>query len=185
MVEDVIKDFRGELEKSTEAFKRELQRVRTGRANLALLDPVRVEYYGAKVPLNQVASLSIPDARLIVIKPWEKNLLQEIEKAINVADIGLTPQSDGEVVRLPIPTLTEDRRKELVKQCRKISETAKVALRNHRRDANEMLKEMEKDKTISEDEKKRGLERIQKETDQAITHIDEILAGKEKEILTL
>jgi ribosome recycling factor len=183
MIEDVIKDLKENLAKAIEAFKRELGRVRTGRANLAVLEPVRVEYYGSKVPLNQVASVSIPDARLIIIKPWEKAVITEIEKAINVAEIGLTPQSDGEVVRLPIPSLTEERRKDLVKQTRKLAEGAKVSVRNHRRDGNDFLKELEKSKDISEDDKKRGLERTQKETDAAVAEIDEILAEKEKEIM--
>lgn len=183
MVDDVIKDLSENQKKSIEAFQRELSRVRTGRANLAVLEPVRVEYYGSKVPLNQVASLSVPDARLIVIKPWEKTVIPDIEKAIHLAEIGLNPQSDGEVIRLPIPSLTEERRKELVKQCRKQAENAKVSIRNHRRDGNEFLKELEKSKDISEDDKKRGFDRIQKETDKAIEQIGEILAEKEKEIM--
>jgi len=183
MVEDVIKELKENQAKAIDAFKRELGRVRTGRANLAVLDPVRVEYYGTKSPLNQVASLSIPDARLIVIKPWDKSTLPEIEKAINIAEIGLTPQSDGEVIRLPIPTLTEERRRDLVKQTHKMAENAKVSLRNHRRDSNDFLKELEKSSEISEDDKKRGLDRIQKETDAAVSQIDQILSEKEKEIM--
>ncbi len=183
MVEDVISELQDNQKKAVEAFKRELGRVRTGRANLAVLEPVRVEYYGSKVPLNQVASLSIPDARLIVIKPWDKSTIPEIEKAINIAEIGLTPQNDGELVRLPIPALTEERRRDLVKQTKKLAESTKVSVRNHRRDANDFLKEAEKSKDISEDDKKRGLERTQKETDKSIEKIDEILAEKEKEIM--
>ena len=183
MVDDVIAELQDNQNKTLEAFKRELNRVRTGRANLAVLEPVRVEYYGSKVPLNQVASISIPDARLIAIKPWDKSSIPEIEKAINIAEIGLTPQNDGELVRLPIPSLTEERRKELVKQTKKLAENAKVGVRNHRRDSNDFLKEAEKGKDISEDDKKHGLERIQKQTDKAIEKIDEILANKEKEIM--
>ena len=183
MVDDVISELQDNQKKAVEAFKRELSRIRTGRANLAVLDPVRVEYYGSKVPLNQVASISIPDARLIVIKPWDKSTIPEIEKAVNIAEIGLTPQNDGELVRLPIPSLTEERRKELVKQTKKLAENAKVGVRNHRRDSNDFLKEAEKGKDISEDDKKRGLERIQKQTDKSIEKIDEILADKEKEIM--
>jgi ribosome recycling factor len=183
MVEDVIKELKENQAKAIDAFKRELGRVRTGRANLAVLEPVRVDYYGTKSPLNQVASLSIPDARLIVIKPWDKSTLPEIEKAINLAEIGLTPQNDGEVIRLPIPTLTEERRKDLVKQTRKMAETAKVSLRNHRRDSNDFIKELEKSSEISEDDKKRGLDRTQKETDAAVSKVDEILSDKEKEIM--
>ena len=183
MVDDVIAELQDNQNKTLEAFKRELSRVRTGRANLAVLEPVRVEYYGSKVPLNQVASISIPDARLIAIKPWDKSTIPEIEKAINIAEIGLTPQNDGELVRLPIPSLTEERRKDLVKQTKKLAENAKVGVRNHRRDSNDFLKEAEKGKDISEDDKKRGLERIQKQTDKSIEKIDEILAEKEKEIM--
>jgi len=184
-MEELIKNLRANLEKTAESLKKEFQRVRTGRANLALLDPVRVEYYGAKVPLNQVASVSIADARLIVVKPWEKSMLAEIEKAIHIADLGLTPQNDGEVIRLSIPPLTEERRKELVKQCHKMAEGAKVTVRNHRRDANEAVKKMEKDKALTEDERKKALDRIQKETDAAIAKVDQILAEKEKEIMTI
>ncbi len=183
MVDDVIAELQDNQNKTLEAFKRELSRVRTGRANLAVLEPVRVEYYGSKVPLNQVASISIPDARLIAIKPWDKSTIPEIEKAINIAEIGLTPQNDGELVRLPIPALTEERRRELVKGTKKLAENAKVGVRNHRRDSNDFLKEAEKGKDISEDDKKRGLERIQKQTDKSIEKIDEILAEKEKEIM--
>jgi ribosome recycling factor len=183
MIEDALKELKDKQAKAIEAFKKELGRVRTGRANLAVLEPVRVSYYGSKVPLNQVATVSVPDARLIVIKPWDKSMLQEIEKAVNLAEIGLTPQSDGEVVRLPIPSLTEERRKDLVKQTRKMSEEAKVSLRNIRRDSNEFVKELKDESEISEDDMKRGLDRVQKETDESIKKIDSILADKEKEIM--
>ncbi|MBN2497945.1 MAG: ribosome recycling factor [Deltaproteobacteria bacterium] len=185
MVDDVIAELKENLGKASDAFKRDLSRVRTGRASLAILDSVRVEYYGSQVPLNQVGTISIPDARLIVIKPWDKSVISAIEKAINIAEIGLTPQSDGEVVRLPIPALTEERRRDLVKQTRRMAEDSKVRIRNHRRDANDLLKEFEKSSEISEDEKKRGLERVQKETDQAVEMIDQILAAKEKEIMEI
>jgi len=183
VVDDVVKELRDNLAKALDALKKDLARVRTGRANLAVLEPVRVEYYGTKAPLNQVAAISVPDARLIVIKPWEKSMVQAIEKAIHVAEIGLTPQSDGEVVRLPIPPLTEERRKDLVKQVRKMAEEARVRDRNHRRDANDMLKELEKDGDISEDDCKKGLDRVQKETDEAIKALDAVVAAKEKEIM--
>lgn len=183
MVEDVLSEHKDNASKAIESFKRELSRVRTGRANLAVLDPVRVSYYGSKVPLNQVATVSIPDARMIVIKPWEKTIIPEIEKAVNVAEIGLTPQNDGEVVRLPVPALTEERRKELVKMVRRMAEDARVRVRNVRRDSNELLKELDKDSEISEDDRKRGLEKVQKQTDATIKQIDGILAEKEKEIL--
>lgn len=185
MIDDVIKELTDNVTKAIEAFKRDLSRVRTGRANLAVLDSIKVAYYGSNVPLNQVASVSIPDARLIMIKPWEKSTIPDIEKAINVAEIGLTPQNDGEVVRLPIPTLTEERRRELAKQTKKLAESAKVSVRNHRRDSNDFLKELEKSKEISEDDKKRGLDRTQKETDKAVAKIDEIFAEKEKEIMEI
>ena len=183
MVEDVLKELKDKQAKAIDSFKKELVRVRTGRANLALLDPVRVSYYGSKVPLNQIATASIPDARLIIIKPWDKSVIPEIEKAINLAEIGLTPQSDGEVVRLPIPVLTGERRADLVKQAKKLAEAAKVALRNLRRESNEFLKELEKGSEISEDDKTRGMERVQKDTDDSIARIDSVLVEKEKEIM--
>src|SRR5688572_11093758 len=154
MVNDVLKDLQASLEKGIESFKRDLAKVRTGRANLAILDGIKVDYYGTPTPLNQVASLNVPDARLITVKPWEKTLIPEIEKSIRAAQLGLNPNSDGEIVRVPTPALTEERRKELVKVVKKMSEEAKVALRAARRDANEMLKEFLKDKQITEDEEK-------------------------------
>jgi ribosome recycling factor len=183
MIDDVMDELKGKSEKAVEAFERELSRVRTGRANLAVLDPVRVIYYGSKVPLNQVATVSIPEARMIVIKPWEKNVIPDIEKAINVAEIGLTPQNDGEVIRLPVPALTEERRKELVRMVRRMGEDAKVRVRNHRREANDFLKELEKSSDISEDDKKRGQERVQKATDATIANLSSLLENKEKEIM--
>jgi ribosome recycling factor len=183
MLDDALKELKDNQGKAIDAFKKELSRVRTGRASLAVLEPVRVAYYGSNVPLNQVASLSIPDARLIVIKPWDKSQIPEIEKAIHTAEIGLNPQNDGEVVRLPIPSLTEERRKELVRNTRKMAEEAKVRLRNIRRDSNEFIKELKESGEITEDDQKRGLDRVQKETDEAIKKLDAILADKEKEIM--
>ena len=183
MIEDVVSELVDKAEKAVDAFQHELSRVRTGRANLVVLEPLRINYYGSKVPLNQVATVSVSDARLIVIKPWEKAMIAEIEKAINMAEIGLTPQNDGEVVRLPVPSLTEERRKDLVKQVRRMTEEARVRMRNHRRESNDFLKELEKAKDISEDDKKRGLDRVQKETDATIAKIDAILSDKEKEIM--
>ncbi|MBW2701509.1 MAG: ribosome recycling factor [Deltaproteobacteria bacterium] len=183
MVDDVVNELKDSLSKAIEAFRMELSRVRTGRANLAILDPVRVDYYGSRVPLSQAATVSVPDARLILIKPWDKSLIAEIEKAINLAEIGLTPQNDGEVVRLPIPALTEERRKDLAKQTRRMTEESKVRIRGHRRDANDMLKEFEKSSEITEDDKKRGLDRVQKEVDRAVLQVDAIQEEKEKEIL--
>ncbi len=183
--DDVLNELKKELHTAAAALKHNLAKLRTGRANLSLLDDVRVEYYGAPTPLNQVASLQVADARLIVIKPFDKSVLHNIEKAISASDLGITPQSDGEVIRLPIPGLTEERRRELVKQAKHRAEEAKIGMRNHRRDANEMLKELEKEKEISQDELKRALEKVQHELDAGIHQADEILATKEKEILEI
>ena len=183
MVSDVIKDLQGSIEKALEAFRRDLTKVRTGRANVAILDGVKVDYYGTPTPLNQVASVNVPDARLITIKPWEKTLIPEIEKAIRAGQLGLNPNSDGEIVRVPMPPLTEERRKDLVKMVKKMAEEANVALRAHRRDANEMLKSFLKDKAITEDEEKAGLKKVQDATDASVTKVDEITAKKEAEIM--
>ena len=148
MVNDIIKSLQGDLDKGIEAFKRDLTKVRTGRASLGILDGVRVDYYGTPTPLNQVASLSTPDARLIVIKPWEKKLIPQIEESIRKAELGVNPNSDGEVVRIPIPALTEERRRELTKVIKRMAEEARVAIRNSRRDANEMLKEYMQVKSV-------------------------------------
>jgi ribosome recycling factor len=183
MVNDVIKDLQESLDKGIEAFKRDLGKVRTGRANLGILDGVRVDYYGTPTPLNQVASLNVPDPRLITVKPWEKSLIPEIEKAIRAAQLGLNPSSDGELVRLPMPPLTEERRRDLVKVVKKMSEEAKVHLRGGRRDANEMLKDLLKEKAITEDEEKQGLKRVQDTTDAGVAKVDELMARKEQEIM--
>ncbi|HEX2658703.1 MAG TPA: ribosome recycling factor [Polyangia bacterium] len=183
MLNDVLKDLQANLDKGIEAFKRDLTKVRTGRANLAILDGVRVDYYGTPTPLNQVASLNVADPRLITIKPWERNLIPEIEKAVRSAQLGLNPSSDGELVRLPMPALTQERRQELVKLVKKMAEEGKVALRAARRDSNEMLKELLKDGGITEDDERNGLKKVQETTDKAVAKIDEILAKKEGEIL--
>ncbi|MCG5054899.1 MAG: ribosome recycling factor [Myxococcales bacterium] len=185
MINDVVKELEGSLHKGIESLKKELTKVRTGRANTAILDGVKVDYYGTPTPLNQVASMTVPDARLITIKPWEKSLIPEIEKSIRAAQLGLNPNSDGEVVRVPMPPLTEERRKDLVKVVRKMGEEAKVALRGARRDSNEMLKEALKDKAISEDDEKAGLKRVQDATDKHVALVDEILAKKEAEIMEI
>ncbi len=171
------------MTKTIEALKHELNRVRTGRASLSLLDGIRVDYYGTPTALSQMASLSIPESRLIVIQPWDTSVIKEIEKALLKSDLGLTPSSDGKVVRIAIPPLTEERRKQLVKVVYKISEDHKVAVRNIRRDANEMLKSFKKDGEISEDEAFKAQDEIQKITDEFIKRIDETIKGKEKEIL--
>jgi len=183
MVNDIVSDLKSGMDGTIESLRRELAKRRTGRANIAILDGIRVEYYGSKSPLNQVASLQAPDPRLITIKPWDKSLVVPIEKAILQSSVGLTPSTDGELIRLPIPPLSEERRKDLVKDVRRVSEDAKVALRNQRRDANEMLKEAEKGKDISEDELRRGLTRVQEITDEFVKKVDQVVEEKEKEIL--
>jgi ribosome recycling factor len=185
MVSDVLKDLQANLDKGIDALKKDLGKVRTGRANVAILDGLRVDYYGTPTPLNQVSSVSAPDPRLITIKPWEKSLIPEIEKVIRSSQLGLNPSSDGEIVRLPMPPLTEERRKDLVKMVKKMAEDCKVALRNARRDANEMLKEFLKDKDITEDEEKAGLKKVQEATDTAVTKVDDLVARKEKEIMEI
>ncbi|NWF55722.1 MAG: ribosome recycling factor [Syntrophaceae bacterium] len=181
--------FLGELksksEKSLEALRKEMGRVRTGRASVAILDGVRVNYYGAPTPLAQVASLSVPDARTILIQPWDSKVLGEIEKAIQKSDLGLTPLNDGKVVRINIPPLTEERRKELVKVLKRMEEDCKVALRNLRREANEQLKSAKKDKQISEDEQFKFQDEVQKLTDKLIQKAEEIVKAKEKEVLEI
>jgi ribosome recycling factor len=173
------------MKKSIESLKKDFARIRTGRASATLLDGISVDYYGSPMPVNQVAAISIPDARMIMIQPWEKNMLSPIEKAIQTSDLGLNPMNDGNVIRLPIPPLSEERRKDLFKHCKKISEDNKVAIRNIRRDSNELLKESEKSKKITQDELKKGQDEIQKLTDKYIKSVDELLAIKEKEIMEL
>lgn len=183
MLNDVYKDIRGKMEGSISALRRDFGTLRAGRASLSVLDGIVVEYYGVATHLNQVATLSVPESRLIIIQPWDSKILPEIEKAIMKSDLGLTPTNDGKVIRLAFPSLTEERRKELVKVAKKMAEEAKVAIRNIRRDGNEFVKDLEKEKEISEDDLERGQEEIQKITDSFITKIDETLAHKEKEIM--
>lgn len=183
MFEDVIAEARGQMTAAVEALKVNLAKVRTGRANPALLDGIRVEYYGSPTPLNQLASVQVADPRLIVIKPWEKKVITDIEKAIRASDLGINPQSDGEIVRLPIPALTEERRKDLLKQARGKGEDAKLAIRGARRDANDMLKALEKDGDITEDDSTRAQKRVQDETDAHTKSVDDVVSKKEKEIM--
>ncbi len=183
MVNDVLSDLDSGIVKAQDALKRELAKVRTGRANLALLDGVRVEYYGTMTPLNQVASLAVADPRLITVKPWERKLCPEIESAIRAANLGLNPSSDGEIVRLPIPALTTERRKELTKVVKRIGEDAKVAIRGVRRDTKEMLESLAKDGDISDDDSDVGLKKMQDAVDKAIAKVDEIIGKKEAEIM--
>jgi ribosome recycling factor len=182
-MEALVKDTSARMERSIEAFRKELGKVRTGRASFSLLDGVKVDYYGTSTPLQQVGTLSVPESRLITVTPWDTKMIGPIEKAIQGSGLGLNPSSDGKTVRIPIPPLTEERRKELAKVVRKMAEDARVAVRNVRREAIEKLKDREKKKEISEDIVKRGQERIQKETDAHVKKIDEILKLKEQEIL--
>ncbi len=171
------------MEKACDAFKHELARVRTGRASTGLVETIQVIYYGAKTPLRQLASLAAPEPRLLVITPYDKTALHEIEKAIQTSDLGLTPQNDGKIIRIPIPELTEERRRELVKHIRKIAEEFRVSIRNHRRDANEMLKDLHKEKKLTDDELRAAETKVQQFTTESIEKIDKILAGKEAEIM--
>ncbi len=173
------------MEKAISSLTRELASIRAGRANASLLDRISVEYYGAPTPLNQMAGISVPEARLLVIQPYDKTTLGDIEKAILKSDIGITPSNDGSVIRLAVPALTEERRKELVKEVKKDGEESKIAIRNIRRDANEELKKLEKDGEITEDELRRYSDEVQKLTDSYITKIDSLAADKENEIMEI
>jgi ribosome recycling factor len=178
-----IKDVNDKMEASIEALKRELMKIRTGRASLALLDGIKVNAYGSQMPIEQVGTMTIPENNMIAIKPWDPQVLSMIEKAILASDLGLTPANDGNVIRLTIPPLTGERRAELVRQVKKIGEEYKVAVRNVRRDSNDALKKLKKDKEISEDDMFRLQDETQKVTDSFITMIDSIVEGKEKEVM--
>jgi ribosome recycling factor len=183
MLNDVYADTRDRMKKVIDNLERDFKRVRTGRASVSLLDGIRVDYYGTSTPLNQIATLTVPEPRSITIQPWDTSVIGELEKAILKSELGLTPMNDGKIIRIGIPPLTEERRRDLVKVVRKMAEESKVALRNIRRDSNEMLKDLKKEKAISEDEQFRGQEEIQKITDEFIKQADAVYAGKEKEIL--
>ena len=183
MIEDIYQETRENMGKSVDDLKREFKKVRTGRASLSILDGIRVNYYGTPTPLNQMATLAVPESRLITIQPWDVSGIKEIEKAILKSDLGLTPSSDGKIVRIAIPPLTEERRKELVRVINKMSEEHKVAVRNIRRDANEMLKELKKEGDISEDEAFKAQDQVQKITDDHINLVEQVTKEKEKEIL--
>ncbi len=183
MGDEVILEMSEKMDKSVEAFKNELAKVRTGRASLSILDGIAVDAYGSSMPLNQVATLTVPESRMIAIQPWDVQMLPAIEKAIFSSDIGLNPANDGKIIRLSIPQLTEERRKVLVKQVKKVAEEFKVAVRNIRRDAIEALKKMKKDKEISEDDLFKFQDDAQAETDSHIKLIDEATATKEKEVM--
>jgi len=185
MTKDIVTKARSAMDKAIESLKKDFTKVRTGRASVSLLDDVRVDYYGTPTPLSQLGTLAVPEPRLITIQPWEKKLLPEIEKAIFKADLGLTPNSDGQLIRMAIPPLTEDRRKEMVKMLKRMAEETKVAVRNVRRDANDAVKKLAKDKEISEDDAKRVEKEIQDLTDKFVARADEVVAVKEKEVMEI
>ncbi len=183
MLDDVYKDIKKRMKKSVAKCEQELKGIRTGRASTALIEEIKVEYYGTPTPIKQLATLSVPEPRMVLIQPWDKGIINEIEKAIRNSGIGLSPSNDGNVIRVPFPPLTEERRRELVKIIKKIGEEYKIAIRNIRRDGNDEVKEMEKEKLISEDEARKALKEIQKITDEFIKAIDELIEKKEKEIM--
>lgn len=185
MSSQILTDTKDRMEKAIGAFQNNLSKLRTGRASLTMLDGIRVDYYGTQAPLNQVASLSTPEPRLITIQPWEPTLIPVIEKAIEKANIGVNPTSDGKLIRLPIPQLTEERRKELVKQLKVYAEDCRVAIRQIRKDANEGLKKQQKDGKITEDDLKRDTDSVQKTTDEYTKKVDTICTNKEKDVMTV
>src|SRR5260370_33327387 len=183
MKDEVIEDARREMDQAVAAFKHELGRVRPGRASTALLEGLQVNYYGAKTPLRQLAGLAAPEPRLLIITPYDKGSMHEIEKAISTSDLGLNPMNDGKIIRIPIPELTEERRKELVKHIRKMAEDFRLSVPNHRRDANEMLKELHKDKQITDDDLRVAEHKVQQLTTEHIERLDKVLEVKEGEIM--
>lgn len=183
MIETVLEDTRQGMNKKIEALKQELTKLRTGRASLSILDGIKVDYYGTPTPLNQVASLAVPESRLITLQPWDNTVIGAIEKAILKSELGLTPMNDGKIIRIAIPPLTEDRRKDLVKVVRKIVESYKVGIRNTRRESNEQFKDLKKEGDISEDEMFKAQEKVQKITDDYIETADKVGSKKEKEVL--
>jgi ribosome recycling factor len=183
MTEEVIKDLRREMDSTLQALRREFARTRTGRASIALLDGITVDYYGARTPLNQLATLAAPEPRLLVLQPYDRHVIAEIERAILQSDLRLVPINDGRIIRIPIPELTEERRRELVKHVRKVAEDYRVSLRGHRRDSIDLLKAMEKDKEITEDDLHRAQEKIQEITKEFTDRLDSVLKAKEQEIM--
>ncbi|MCL2063017.1 MAG: ribosome recycling factor [Candidatus Cloacimonetes bacterium] len=180
---EVLKQIEEKMEKSFESMIHLFSKTRTGRASASVLDDIKVNYYGAPTPVKQLSNVNIPEPRMITIQPYDKTTLGEIEKAILAANLGITPENDGNIIRLPFPALTEEKRKDIVKQVKKLAEDTKVAIRNIRRDQNEIVKKMKKDSEITEDQEKKALDEIQKSTDKWITKIDEVTKNKEKEIL--
>ncbi len=185
MLNDVKDEMKQKMEKGIESLRRELSKVRTGRASTGMLDGISVDYFGTMTPIVQMATLSIPESRMITIQPWDVSAIDSIEKAILKSDLGLTPNNDGKLIRLSIPMLTEERRREMVKKAKKIAEDGKVSIRSSRRDANDMLKDLEKEKEISEDEHKRAHDEVQKITDEYIAKIDSIIKTKEADIMEI
>jgi ribosome recycling factor len=185
MIRDVIQKTKVRMDKAVEDLRRELSGVRSGRASISLLDHILVEYYGTPTPLNQVATLSVPEPTLITAQPWDMSVLPAIEKAIRSSDLGLNPGNDGKLIRIPIPPLTEERRKQLAKHVHKVLEDHRTAIRNIRRDENEVIKKMLKDKQVSEDEERKALDEVQKLTDQYTAKVEELAKKKEEEILTV
>jgi len=183
MMNEVIDEARNDMAKTVSAMKQALQKVRTGRASIGILDGIMVDYYGTPTPLKQLATLAVPEPRLITIQPWDKGAVSAIEKSILKSELGLTPSNDGKIIRVPIPPLNEERRRDLVKMVKKTAEEYRVEIRNHRRDANAMLKDMEKEKQISQDDLKSAQEKVQDLTNEHIRQVDALLAEKEKEIM--
>ncbi len=184
MKNEIMKELKRKMDRALEVLGQDFARIRTGRASVALLEGIKVDAYGTAMPISQVASLAAPEPRLLTVQPWDTALMSDLEKAILRSDLGLTPSNDGKIIRIPIPPLTTERRKELVKSIKKMTEESKVALRNLRRDANEQLKELKKDKQISEDEAFKSQDEVQKVTDDYIKKLDALAAEKEKEIMT-
>ncbi len=183
MRDEILSDLHDKMNNSIEALKKDFLRLRTGRATPALLDGIRVNCYDSQMPIDQVASVSVPESRLITIKPWDQSIIKEIEKSLLKSELGLTPMNDGKIIRINIPPLTEERRKELARMAKKMAEEAKIAVRNHRREANDIFKDLKNEKEISEDEMHGAQEEVQKITDEYISKIDKITSEKEKEIL--
>jgi ribosome recycling factor len=185
MIDDIKKDAADRMSKSADSLRHELAKIRTGRAHPSLLDHIKVSYYGSDVPINQVANVAVEDARTLTVTPWERNMVQAVEKAILQSDLGVNPNSAGTVIRVPMPSLTEERRRDLQRIARQEAEQARVAVRNIRRDANQELKELVKEKLISEDDERRGQEIVQKLTDQFIKEVDQILEEKEQDLMAI
>ncbi len=183
MVNELIEDMKTDMSKTIDSMKQSLMKVRTGRASIGIFDGIMVDYYGTPTPMNQLATLAVPEPRLITIQPWDKGALSSIEKAIMKSELGLTPANDGKIIRVPIPPLNEERRKELVKMVKKMAEDFRIEIRNHRRGANSLIKDLEKDKEINKDELKSSQDKVQEITDDFIKRIDGMLSDKEKEIM--